>query len=300
MHRPNLKKVADFHGHRDCIYTLSPSFHPGKILSAGAEGIIAEWTIEHQEAKGLARVDSPIYSLLLIPERGYLLAGTRDGELLFLDMEDGKIISRIQAHQAGIFDLQFFPGKEWVLAAAGDGALSVWRLDQPKLDHLTQIASKSVRTLCFDPQGRSLFAGSSDNKIRRFTLDLNLDKEWSAHDFSVFRLLFSPDNKYLISGSRDARIRLWDVHNDFAPHVEFPAHMYAINDVILSPDGSMMFSGSMDKSIKVWNTENWKLQRVVDHARNQNHKNGINRLLWHEGHLFSCGDDRLVMQWKLV
>lgn len=299
MYRPTLTKIGNFHGHRDCIYTLSPSIHSGKLLSAGSEGIIAEWDIASQEAIGFARTDSPIYSLLLLPENGLLLAGTNKGELLFLNMEDGSILKRVQAHSKGIFDLKLFPNGKTLLASGGEGALSVWNLDTLSLEHLTQVAPKSIRTLCFAPDGKSVYVGSSDQMIRRFNLNLKLTHEWTAHEFSIFRLLFSPDGQQLISGSRDAQINVWNVQEDHSRHLNVAAHLYAINDLLLHPELPLMFSGSMDKSIKIWDTTDWKLLRVIDHQRHQNHRNGINRLLWHEGHLFSCGDDRMVMQWKL-
>ena len=299
MPRPTLTKVADFHGHRDCIYTLAGSFRSGHLLSAGAKGVIAEWNIEQQEAKAWAKVDASVYSLLLIPEKGLLLAGLSNGEVMFLDMKNGETIKRIQAHKAGVFDIQLFPDGNWAMAAGGDGVISVWNLDNPALEHRTQAAPKSIRTLCFSPDHTALFAGSSDNYIRQFNLNLKMENEWEAHNFSVFRLLFSPDGKWLVSGSRDAQINVWNPR-EATRHLNIPAHLYAINDLVLHPTLPLLFSGSMDKSIKLWDTETWELQKVIDYQRNQNHRNGVNRMLWHEGHLFSCSDDRLVKQWKLT
>lgn len=292
-----VNKIKEYQGHTQPVYSLAPSLQEGHFLSCGSEGIVAEWSMDTGEAKALVQAQTPIFSMRLFPERKLIVLGMESGEIVFADLASNKPLRRIQLHKSAIFDIVPLPGGENVVACSKDGCLSIWNLDRMDHLHLQRISPKSVRTLALSPDGEALLTGASDNQIRVFDLGLELQKQWTAHKLSVFRLAFSPDGKTLASTGRDAHLTTWDATNDYKMLHSVPAHMYTINDAVFHPDNGLLFTGSMDKSIRIWDTDTLDLKKVINFEKNACHWNGVNRLLWHEGRLLSCSDDRRVMEW---
>jgi len=116
----------------------------------------------------------------------------------------------------------------------------------------------------------------------------------------VFALRYSPDEKILVSGARDAHLKFWSV-DPYALSEDIVAHMYAINYLSFKEDGSMLVTCSMDKSIKVWDTEERKLLKVIDKARNAGHGTSINKVVWssYTQEVISVSDDRSISIWNI-
>ena len=218
------------------------------------------------------------------------------GGLFFLDLENGKEIKSVLGHEKGVFDICKGPENGTLLACGGDGKLSLWDLEQFKITAILQLSPASIRTII---RIKNQFAiGSSEGKIYLLDEKLRQIREWKAHNLSVFRLLHNPFNGQLISTGRDASIKSWDAKETFSETHSIPAHMYAINDLVVHPEQPVFFSGSMDKSIRFWDANKMQILGTADFLRHGGHRNGVNRLLWHENSLLSCGDDRLIMRWK--
>lgn len=294
-----VRKQQQYQGHKGSIYTLEQAPEPGHFLSAGSEGIVAEWNKATGDARAVASATDAIFSMRMIPERDLLILGLQSGVLVFAAYSAGTILKTIQAHQKGIFDLQEFPGTAGILSSGQDGWIRRWNLDSFQLEQEKQISEKSIRTMLPTTDGNYLFVGDSANQILILDPTLETVRAWQAHKLSVFRLLFTKDKNLLLSVSRDAEIKAWDPADNFSLHTRIPAHNYAINDLIMHPDGHHFFTASMDKTIKIWRTEDLTLSKVILRPRNESHTNCINRLLWHEGQLLSAGDDRLVMGWDI-
>jgi WD40 repeat protein len=295
-----VNKIREYQGHIQPVYSLSPALQADHFLSCGSEGIVAEWSRETGEAKALVQATTPIFSMRLFPERKMLMLGMESGEIVFADLESNQPLRRVQLHKSAVFDIIPLPGGENAVVCSMDGCLSIWNLDRMDHLHLQRISQQSVRTMALSPDGKALLTGASDNMIRVFDLGLDLQRQWLAHEKSVFRIAFSPNGKILASTGRDAHLTTWDVTNDYKKLHSAPAHMYTVNDLVFQPEGNLLFSGSMDKSIRMWDPETLELKKVVNFEKNACHWNGVNRLLWHEGRLLSCSDDRRVMEWGVV
>ena len=280
------------------VYTLAPGTKKGHLLSGAGDGIVAQWNLETEEATGLARFEKPVFCLANVPDRQLLVAGTQDGGLHFIDLQSKTPVKSIQAHQKSVFDCCVDSAGKYLFASAADGTVSSWDLSSLEQKGLKKISDQSIRTITFSPDQRYLVAGASDNSIRILSKDLQELKKWKAHNLSVFRLKFDRDNR-LISVGRDAQINLWDYGNDMQHLHHIPAHMYSINDLVVHPEKPYCFTGSMDKSIKIWDLRTMELMKVIDYDRHGAHRYGVNRLLWLEDSLFSCGDDKLVMRWQI-
>lgn len=293
--RYKLYSTQTFSGHKSGIYCLQPSVRQGYLLSCGSDGYIAEWNVATGEGRTLLQCPGAIFSLWVDAQRGLLAAGTQAGILYFADLKTNTVLKAFEAHTRGIFDLLLLPGN-LLAATGGDGFITLWNPDTLELQTRRSVSGESIRTL-ISWHASTLLAGSSDGWIRQLTPELEIMYAWEAHRFSVFRLLTVPGEHQLFSAGRDAHINVWD--QTFRNVDSLPAHLYAINDLVPHPTLPLLFSGSMDKTIKIWNQSPLTLLRVADPARNGVHRNGVNRLLWMGERLYSCSDDRTIMEWEL-
>jgi hypothetical protein len=112
--------------------------------------------------------------------------------------------------------------------------------------------SRSVWSVSFSPDGKTLASGSEDKTIKLW--DVTTGKEihtLQGHSSSVWSVSFSPDGKTLASGSDDKTIKLWDVTTGKEIHT-LQGHSSSVWSVSFSPDGKTLASGSEDKTIKLW------------------------------------------------
>lgn len=285
-------------GHRAALYALAPGTQAGHVLSAGGDGWVVDWNLEAPETgQVIATVDGHLYSLQTLPN--YLVAGDMNGGLHWIALENPERTRNIQHHRLGVYDL--LPFGPWLFSAGGDGLLTRWDTADARSVESLQLSGKALRSIAFSPQQHALAIGTSDGAIHLLDAEtLALRRTISgAHSPSVFTTAWSPDGQYLLSGGRDAMLRVWEVEKDFALASEQPAHWYTLNHLVFSPDGRYFATASRDKTIKIWDAASFQLLQVLDVIRDGGHARSVNRLLWLEGRLLSCGDDGTVKVWGI-
>jgi WD40 repeat protein len=301
MTRVQVKRLHALTGHRDCVYALCASAEPHQVFSAGGDGLVARWDLEHPEEGDLiARLPNSVYALNFHERTGALVAGHNLDGIHVLDPGVKREIYSLQLTHGSIFDIQSHGNSIYV--ATSEGEIVV--VDEPGRITKARIATsgKSARTIAINPLSGEYAVGGSDHHIRIFDLDTDaVKKDWQAHKNSVFTLRYSPDGKLLLSGSRDAHLGIWNVEQAYEPLDDIAAHLYAINHIAFSPDGKHFVTCSMDKSIKVWDASNGKLLKVIDKARHAGHGTSVNKLLWtsFNNRLVSASDDRTISVWDL-
>ncbi len=280
--RPTIKitKLAHLKGHKDSIYDFVVDKNATKVYSVGADGYVVEWDYENSaDGKLIARVPEALYSVSQIG--GQIIVGSRSGKIYSFDLDKKSLASNEQMHQGGIFFIhKRFSGGE-------DGVL---RSPSLKID----LAMDSLR--CLLETDDFFYVGCSDNNIYQLEkVSLEVQAVLKGHTNSVFGLA-EIDQDTILSTGRDAHIRAWDLK--IGQEVfSVPAHMYQATS--LDYNGRFVLSSSMDKTIKVW-SDDLKLIKVIDLARNESHSNCINKVKWINDEKFvSCSDDRSLILWQI-
>ncbi|MBE9208783.1 serine/threonine protein kinase [Nostoc sp. LEGE 06077] len=156
---------------------------------------------------------------------------------------------------------------------------------------------KSVRSVVFSPDSKSLISASRDNTIKVW--DLATGKEirtLKGHTNGVSSVVISPDGQTLVSASRDNTIKVWN----FATGKEIrtlEGHTNGVSSVVISPDGQTLVSGSRDKSIKVWKLETGQLIRNLE-----GHTDSVSSVtISPDGTTFvSASADKTIKVWNLA
>ena len=112
--------------------------------------------------------------------------------------------------------------------------------------------AESVLSVAFNPSGRLLASGSSDNTIHLWDVTSGRPvRLLTGHKAQVFSVAFSPNGAMLASASADHTVKLWDVAGGRAL-LTFAGHSDKVYSVAYSPDGNTLASASKDKTIKLW------------------------------------------------
>ena len=296
-----IQKVHTLKGHRDCIYTLEPGPKSNVVFSGSGDGMVVSWDLTNpEEGQLIARLPHSVYGLHFHKRTGQLVAGHNYEGIHVLDWENKKETGSLKFTTAAIFDIRSC--QENLIVACGDGGVYKINLDDLTIMSKVRLSEKSARTIDIHEENKEIAVGYSDNFIRIFDYDLNLKREWQAHQNSVFTVRYSPDGQTLLSGSRDARLKVWNVGDEYRNHTEIVAHMFAINHLDFSPDKKHFVTCSLDKSIKVWDANELKLLKVIDRARHGGHWSSVNKTLWsaHHDQLLTASDDRTIAVWHII
>ncbi len=295
-----LQRTHRLTGHNAAIFALSPGFEPGTFLSAAGDGWVVRWQLDDPETgRLLARTEEQIFSLCSLPGERLIVAGTMNGGLHWIPVEDAAATRNIAHHQKGAYAL--LAAGEWLLSAGGDGALTRWSVKQMRSLETLRLSNQALRCLDYNEARNEVAVGSSDNSIYLLDAgDFSIRRHLAqAHDNSVFTVRYHPDGRHLLSGGRDAHLRIWDLDDDCRCVYAQPAHWFTINDIAFSPDGRLFATASRDKTVKLWDATTFELLKVLDAVRAGGHLNSVNTLLWHEQGptLISAGDDRSMVLW---
>ncbi len=291
-----VKKINEFKGHMQAVYTLLANLLNPKIFySGGADGLLVEWNTDNpQEGQVIVQIKTPIYSFAFVNQ--YLWVGCSTGNVHIIDLEARKEVKNYQLNSGAIFDIKYeFPCG--IFIATAQGKLFHFQEDGSILAE-SIISNKPLREIYLLASKNILYIACSDHSIYEYSIpEKRIINIFSGSLNSVFCLEYL--DPYLISGGRDARIRIWDSINlTEINHIN--AHWYTINGLKLNPSKKLLASSSLDKSIKIWECPEIKLIKVIDLLKNQGHSSSVNRLIWlDEENLISSSDDRNIIQWKI-
>lgn len=292
-------------GHQNPVYALANSDRPGIIFSAGNDKGVVEWSLKTMAfVKVKMPVQSSVYSLF--QNNHLLFIGERSGAFSVYDLNDDKVIARINAHPKPIFDIKVASVKNELITTGEDGSVAVWSLNDFSLIYRFQVAYDTVRCIAISPDETEIVFGCKDHLIRIYNLsDYSLKQSLEGHKFPVTSLAYHPLNKYLISGSRDAQLKIWSLNEDaeYLLNQTIPAHLFTIYTIIFHPTLPYFATSSQDKSIKIWDAENFKLYKILSMEKmGIGHTHSINKMIWSEDgkYLISTGDDRKVMVWEIT
>jgi WD40 repeat protein len=170
---------------------------------------------------------------------------------------------------------------------------------EPEKTHIVQqLKHTSPLISCrFDPEGRSVFAGSEDQTVQRWDLESGQRTTFQAHESWVFALAFHPDGQTLLTGGGDGRLIWWPATAQApAPLRTIAAHHGWVRSVAVSADGSQAATCGNDRMVRLWSiTDGRLIMELPGHAR------PVYRLAFDPSGRFLVSADLqgLVIQWDI-
>ena len=295
----NIEKIETFTGHKDCVYTLCEGGSDKSFYSAGADGMVVEWS-KADLGKPIAKVANSIYAMLNLPDENKLWIANNTEGLHLIDTLRKEEVLNVPLGKVSVFDMK--KHEKNLIVSDHIGFLHILDTDTNKFVKHLEGAKKSARSIAINTKTNEMAVGYSDWKIRIYDLeDFKLKNTLEGHQNSVFSLQYFGENDLLVSGGRDAHLMVWDAHKAYQNVATIPAHNFAINHIVYLQKHQLLATCSMDKSIKIWDATSLELKKVIDKSRNASHGTSVNKLLWREKEqiLLSASDDRTISMWNL-
>jgi WD repeat-containing protein 61 len=307
MSRPRIavQKQVEYTGHKGSVFCLALDQAERYLYSSGDDGVVARWDLhaDQSDGEGVVQLGHGIYSLLLVERHHLLVAGGSNGAVYFIDLAGPRILHTFRKREDSIYHLWHDPDRDTIWILQGKGAISVLQLPGFEEKGYLKPSSQNLRSLYPGPGKGQAMIGASDGMIRVLNLKTGkVEKEWQAHERSVFALAVHRENKYLLSGGMDAHLNVWDLKKPFQSIQKIPAHNFTVNDIVISPDYQYVATASRDKTLKLWDADDLKLLKVVNFARNEGHKHSVNKLKWlkSDNSVISSSDDRRIIRWQFI
>ena len=205
-------------------------------------------------------------------------------------------------HTRGVYDAQLIEGH--LFTAGGDGVLTKWNIATGRTVESVTLSPNSLRCIAPYQDGEALLVGASDGMVYTVVVeDLDIVGRWPANQPSTFTVAALPDFPAFVSGGRDAALRFTELGFIKYPKLQnIDAHLATVNALAFSPSGDYLATASRDKTVKLWRAGDlsFELLKVAEVVRDRGHVNSVNCLLWgNDATLYTAGDDRRVLEWKV-
>jgi len=156
---------------------FSPNTQNPLIVSAGWDKTVKVWNLQHCKIRNnLTGHSAYINTATVSPDGSLCASGGKDGTTMLWDLNEGEHLYSLDAGDV-INSLVFSPNRYWLVAATNQ-AIKIWDLetksvvDELKVDMSTAppLGKRGLLpyplSLCWSPDGKYLYAGYTDNKIR--------------------------------------------------------------------------------------------------------------------------------------
>jgi serine/threonine protein kinase/WD40 repeat protein len=206
----------------------------------------------------LARVGTPdLWWLDISPNQRWLVTGSTDGTLRFLDVPNRKwATSPVQAHGAAVEGLRFSPDGIHFASCAADGSIALWRTaDQTEIWRRSRPGAR-FRAIAFSPNGRSLAHGGGDGTAYvRNTADGTVRHALVGHGGRVLTVTYSPDGHRIATAAVDGRVSVWDAETGWLLVNLNLMSTTPVWDLVFSHQGRDLFAADGEGVVTVWSAD---------------------------------------------
>jgi ABC-type phosphate transport system substrate-binding protein/tetratricopeptide (TPR) repeat protein len=209
---------------------------------------------ETEKANVTAGAGSLPEGVAMAPDGGFMVRGTQDGALQWLDAEGnptGIVIA--DAHVGLVTDVVISPDGQTVISSGADGQIRRWDRTGNPMGEPIQGNGGPILSLALSPDGQTLVSGNADGTVERWSLADGTPQgpPIAAHDGPVQTISYPPGGQNFITGSSDNTIALWNADGSLATKVA-EAHKEGITDITSSPDGQVLITAGGDGTIRQW------------------------------------------------
>ncbi len=298
--RPQAMKYTkhdSFTEHAGAVYALAQGRQPHTFFSASADKHVVEWNSNSQKQEPfVVKLEQAAYSILYDQESGKLFIGNALGGLHVIDAESKQELRYFTTHTNGIYDFALDQKRGQLIVAGGDGFLSVWNISTLELVRNIPLCNMKLRQLAVNVEENSIAVACGDGCVRILDLDFfNEQQTIAAHEEGATSVAWHPTKSVLLSGGKDAHLKVWNMKDAYKCVLSIPAHNYAIYSIAFGH--SICATASRDKTIKIWDAQSFDSLQRLD-AKSGGHSHSVNKILFQNEKLISCGDDRQIIIWN--
>lgn len=240
------------------VVNFSPD---GQIVASGHDdGMVNLWNLDGV-LLGSFKHPNHAAAIIFVPDSQRII--TQAENVIYLWHENGTLLNKWVAHQAGISTLVLSHNGQIIASASQDTTTKLWHLDGTLITTLVG-HSAAVWDITFSPDGKTIVTVSGDKTVKIWSVEGTELSTLKAHRSTVRTIAYSPDGSYFISAGADRIIRMWKPNHDLKTTVN--AHSAAIFGVAISPDSSTIATASLDYTVKLWQRDRTLLKTLQHDA----------------------------------
>ncbi|XP_015181599.1 PREDICTED: protein FAN-like isoform X1 [Polistes dominula] len=218
----NLSEFLTFQSHKDgvsCIIVINKGTYD-EILSVGHDGMFKLYSIKDKKPTRSVPLSSlPLSSCIsyyTASSHNILVVGSWDNSLIFYDIEFGKTIDTLRAHEDAISCLAWSPSRQIVISGSWDCTAKVWQ---------------------------SYVSGSKIKPSEYFIAQLDHDSKITCMDISSNEML-------LVSGTEDGELFLWSMEN-YSLQFTVKSHTGKVNAMTFDPECKSIVTCGEDRALNI-------------------------------------------------
>lgn len=269
-----------------------------KVVIVGCGDATIKMFDTSAEFLGQVEVDAPVASLSFSRDHVEVLASTKGGTIIRMNVSTMKFILISESHTNKVVAVAFpFNENDKFATASTDGTIRVWEtVDYSAL--AVAVARRDQERgawpvcLAFSD---CLFSGWSDGLVLCHNAETG-QILWfieNAHPGGVTALCLSHNRRFILTGGNEGDLRLWELRSrSMISHMK--EHVNRVNDIKLSEDDTRAVTCSRDRCILQWDLKHEKrtfcqMQRM----------GGINSIVLSkdESHVLSVGQEKKLVYW---
>jgi WD40 repeat protein len=182
-----------------------------------------------------------------------------DGMITCVELEKLSIVQKKRQSEKNARTIAIHEGRGEIAVGYSDHFIRIFDIDTLTLKQEWSAHSNSVFTVRYSPDGKFLFSGSRDARLKVWDVQAGylLVTEIVAHMYAINHIEFSPNGKHFVTCSMDKSIKVWDLEElkllkviDKARHA---GHGTSVNKLLWN--SNLLLSASDDRSISAWDIE---------------------------------------------
>ncbi|KAL2737770.1 protein FAN-like isoform X3 [Vespula squamosa] len=222
----HLSEFLTFQSHKEgvCCITVTNKGTYDEILSVGHDGMFKLYSIKDKKPTRSVSLSSlPLSSCIsyyTASSHNILVVGSWDNTLIFYDIEFGRTIDTLQAHEDAVSCLAWSPTRQIIISGSWDCTAKVWRsyVSGPKIkpsEYFIAQLDHDSKITCIDISSNEmlLVSGTEDGELFLWSMDnYNLQFTVKGHTGKVNAMTFDPECKSIISCAEDQALNIIDIH----------------------------------------------------------------------------------------
>ncbi len=254
---------------------------------------------EMPKIKGLLKEYRPheetIYSLVITPDRKYIITGSFDKSIKVWELESGNSLHTLEAHEQEVTAVNISSDGSKIITGSEDKTVKLWKLETGNMLRNFTGHNGAIFGVVMTPNDKYIISISEDKTAKIWNWhNKSLLRTLEGHNFSINSVDVSPDGK-TIATSGEKSIKVWSWGNK-EPSFSLEGHNFTVRSIAICSRGEYLVSGSYDQTIKIWSLENQSLIKTLE-----GHKGGINSVAFSDDRNFvaSGSGDKSLIVWDL-
>lgn len=239
------------------VFALAAHAPSGQYVAGTMQGDL-HWFEDGQTARkaGMRHHTGGTYAILPSDEEIWTAGG--DGRITRWDPASRRPTHSIRIAAKAVRKLAYHKESDLLAAATSDGTLCILHASTLSLiKRIENAHDPSVFCLAFSPDGKTLWSGGRDARIRDWDNEgQRLGPEVQGHWYTVNALCMDPQGAFLVSASRDRTIRIWDPSSrelvQGLETVRDGGHRNSVNDLLWMEGYNTLVSVSDDRTVSLW------------------------------------------------